>query len=118
VGYLADRSSLRPRCFELLPVPSTADSGVEIMDIYGGATTGGGLGHYPSQELQCLSQAGGKTVLKGERRRLSVSGLREIRGQESVDNDGMNFAMIGMRQAVAAFNSSEEALGHEKALLV
>jgi hypothetical protein len=88
------------------------------MNVNRGATTGGGLSHYPPQEVQGFCEAGGKAELEGERRRFPVSGLREIGGKESVDNDGMDFALLRVGEAVAAFYSTEETLGHEEALLI
>jgi hypothetical protein len=100
-------------------MPSTStDSGIEIMNVNGGPRAAGGFGHYPPQEIQRFTQAGGKSVLEREWRRLPISGLREIGGQETVDNYRVNFAFGGVRQSVAAFDSGEEALGHEEALLV
>jgi hypothetical protein len=97
---------------------TSTDSGVEIMNVNGGATSGGGFGHYPPQEIQCFAQAGGESVLERERRRLPIPGLREIGGQKTIDDYMVNFAFGRVRQSMAAFNSGEEALGQEEALLV
>jgi len=93
------------------------DSGVQIVYVERCPASGRRFGHYPPHELQCLGQAGGEGVLEREWRGLPISGLREIGGQETVDNNRGNLALVRVGQAVAAFDLEQEALGHEEALL-
>ena len=90
---------------------------VEIMDVQGSAKSGVGLFHYPPQEIQGLGQTPGEGELERGRRGLTIPGLGEVGGEETVDDDGVDLSIGGMRQAVATFNFGQEALSHEEALL-
>jgi len=91
--------------------------GVEIVHVQRGPTAAGGLTHYLSHQIECLTQASGEGVLECEWRRFPFTGLREIGGKKSLDDDGGNFSAYRMGQTVATFDLGEEALSHEEALL-
>jgi hypothetical protein len=87
------------------------------MDVQGSPKSGVGLFHYPLQEIQGLSQTPGEGELERGRRGLTIPGLGEVGSQETLDYDGVDLSIGGMRQAVATFNFGQEAPGHEEALL-
>jgi hypothetical protein len=87
------------------------------MDVERRPKSGIGLGHYLPKEIQGLGQTPGKGELERGRRGLTIPGLGEVGGKKTVDDDGVNFSISRMGQAVATFDSGQEALGHEEALL-
>ena len=95
----------------------TRDAGIQIVHVQGCPAPAGGFAHYLPHEIQRFTQTRGERVLECEWRGLSVSGLWEIGGKESVDDNGVDFSLCGMRQAVAAFDLGKEALSHKEALL-
>jgi hypothetical protein len=82
----------------------------------GSATVIGFVDHV-SQQLQCIGEAGGEGVLEREWRRLPLSGLGKIGGEEAVDDDRGNFSLIGVRQTMTAFDLAEESRCDQHALL-
>src|ERR671912_168383 len=110
-------SGLAPGCGGLDPISGSAIAGVEVVDVQRGTKSGVGLGHYSPYNIQGFGQSSRESKLERGRRGLTIPGLREVGGQKTFDDYGVNFSISGMGQAVATFDLGQEALGHEEALL-
>jgi hypothetical protein len=87
------------------------------MNVESGAKAAIGFADDPAQKVYCLGQAGSKGKLEGQRGRFTISGFGQIGDEKAFDDDRMNFSINWVREAVAAFNLRQEALGHEETLL-